>query len=123
MKSVIVPIDAVMNIQTIRAHMFALDDADAVIRPVNKRDIADCEPVTMMEQQVVRTLIPAEATGRRGVLPPLHKILVRDLGVTLMELLNLREPVNDNVTEGMLVVAPLRISRGVGSPANPLLIS
>ena len=67
--------------------------------------------------------IAVEATGRRGVLPPLHKILVRDLGVTLMELLNLREPVNDNVTEGMLVVAPLRISRGVGSPANPLLIS
>jgi kynurenine formamidase len=67
--------------------------------------------------------IAVEATGRRGVLPPLHKILVRDLGVTLMELLNLREAADDNVTEGMLVVAPLRISRGVGSPANPLLIS
>ena len=34
--------------------------------------------------------IAVEATGRRGVLPPLHKSLVRDLGVTMMELLNLR---------------------------------
>ena len=60
---------------------------------------------------------------RRGVLPPLHKILVRDLGVTMMELLHLREPAEDGVETGMLVVAPLRISRGVGSPVNPLLVA
>jgi kynurenine formamidase len=67
--------------------------------------------------------IAVEATGRRGVLPPLHKILVRDLGVTMMELLHLREPAEDEVETGMLVVAPLRISRGVGSPVNPLLVA
>ena len=67
--------------------------------------------------------IAVEATGRRGVLPPLHKILVRDLGVTMMELLHLREPAEDGVESGMLVVAPLRISRGVGSPVNPLLVA
>jgi len=67
--------------------------------------------------------IAVEATGRRGVLPPLHKILVRDLGVTLLELLSLRGPCDDGVTGGLLVVAPLRISRGVGSPVNPLLIA
>jgi kynurenine formamidase len=67
--------------------------------------------------------IAVEATGRRGVLPPLHKILVRDLGVTLMELLHLRAPAEDGVETGMLVVAPLRISRGVGSPVNPLLVA
>jgi kynurenine formamidase len=66
--------------------------------------------------------VAVEATGRRGVLPPLHEILVRDLGVTLLELLDLRKPGKDEVTEGLLVVAPLRISRGVGSPVNPLLI-
>jgi kynurenine formamidase len=66
--------------------------------------------------------IAVEATGRRGVLPPLHKVLVRDLGVTIMELLNLREPGEDEVQGGLLVVAPLRISRGVGSPVNPLLV-
>ena len=67
--------------------------------------------------------IAVEATGRRGVLPPLHKILVRDLGVTLMELLHLRAPAEDGIETGMLVVAPLRISRGVGSPVNPLLVT
>jgi kynurenine formamidase len=67
--------------------------------------------------------IAVEATGRRGVLPPLHKSLVRDLGVTMMELLNLQLPGDDGVDGGLLVVAPLRISRGVGSPVNPLLIA
>ncbi|HEV3213330.1 MAG TPA: cyclase family protein [Acidimicrobiales bacterium] len=66
--------------------------------------------------------IAVEATGRRGVLPPLHKVLVRDLGVSMLELLDLRGPGEDNVEGGLLVVAPLRISRGVGSPVNPLLI-
>jgi kynurenine formamidase len=67
--------------------------------------------------------IAVEATGRRGVLPPLHKVLVRDLGVTMIELLDLRPPAADGVESGLLVVAPLRISRGVGSPVNPLLIA
>ena len=67
--------------------------------------------------------IAVEATGRRGVLPPLHKIVVRDLGVTLLEMLHLRDPGVDGVERGLLVVAPLRISRGVGSPVNPLLIA
>jgi kynurenine formamidase len=66
--------------------------------------------------------IAVEATGRRGVLPPLHKVLVRDLGVSMLELLDLRGPSQDRVEGGLLVVAPLRISRGVGSPVNPLLI-
>jgi len=67
--------------------------------------------------------IAVEATGRRGVLPPLHKVLVRDLGVTLLELLDLRGPAADGVEGGLLIVAPLRISRGVGSPVNPLLVA
>ncbi len=67
--------------------------------------------------------IAVEATGRRGVLPPLHKVLVRDLGVTLVEMLHLAEPARDGVRAGLLVIAPLRISRGVGSPVNPLLIA
>lgn len=67
--------------------------------------------------------IAVEATGRRGVLPPLHERLVCQLGVTLIEMLDLRAPGADQVTTGMLVIAPLRISRGVGSPVNPLLIT
>lgn len=67
--------------------------------------------------------IAVEATGRRGVLPPLHRVLVCDLGVTMIELLRLDEPAAAGVRDGILVVAPLRISRGVGSPVNPLLIA
>ncbi len=67
--------------------------------------------------------IALEATGPRGVLPPLHERLVCQLGVTLLEMLDLHAPAADAVTTGMLVVAPLRISRGVGSPVNPLLVT
>lgn len=67
--------------------------------------------------------IAVEATGRRGVLPPLHRALVCDLGITLVEMLTLRAPSADGVHSGLLVVAPLRITRGVGSPVNPLLIA
>jgi len=63
-----------------------------------------------------------EAVAERGVLPPLHQILLRDLGVYIIELLTLTEPARDGVTTGMLVVAPLLISRGVNGPVNPLLI-
>jgi len=64
-----------------------------------------------------------EATGTRGVLPPLHDVLIRDLGVYIVEMLDLREPVLAGVDQGLLVIAPLLISRGVNSPVNPLLIS
>jgi kynurenine formamidase len=64
-----------------------------------------------------------ETVGRRGALPPLHGIVMRDLGVYILEMLVLREPAEDRVVEGLFVVAPLLISRGVNSPANPLLIA
>jgi kynurenine formamidase len=64
-----------------------------------------------------------EATGVRGVLPPLHRVLIRDLGVYIVEMLDLRAPAADGVTSGLLVVAPLLVSRGVNSPVNPLLIA
>ena len=63
-----------------------------------------------------------EATAQRGAYPPLHQVLIRDLGVYILELLDLDGPAAEGVTTGLLVVAPLRISRGVGSPLNPLLI-
>jgi hypothetical protein len=54
---------------------------------------------------------------------PLHKIVLRDLGGYLVELLDLSAPAADGVTSGMLVLAPLRIHRGVNSPVNPLLVA
>ena len=64
-----------------------------------------------------------ETVGLRGTLPPLHGIVMRDLGVYILEMLVLREPAEDGVTTGLFVVAPLLISRGVNSPVNPLLIA
>ena len=54
---------------------------------------------------------------------PLHKIVLRDLGGYLIELLDLAAPASDGVVSGMLVVAPLRIHRGVNSPVNPILVA
>ena len=64
-----------------------------------------------------------EATGTRGVLPPLHRVLIRDLGVYIVEMLDLSGPAADGVETGLLVIAPLLVSRGVNSPCNPLLIA
>jgi kynurenine formamidase len=64
-----------------------------------------------------------EATGRRGVLPPLHGTLIRDLGVYIVEMLTLAELARDGVTSGLLVIAPLLVTRGVNSPVNPLLVA
>jgi kynurenine formamidase len=52
----------------------------------------------------------------------LHTSLIRDHGVYLMELLALQGPADDQIRRGLLVVAPLLISRGAGSPVNPILI-
>lgn len=64
-----------------------------------------------------------ETTGQRGVLPPLHGIVIRDLGVYILEMLILREPAEAGVFAGLFVVAPLLISHGVNSPVNPILIA
>jgi kynurenine formamidase len=64
-----------------------------------------------------------ETTGQRGTLPPLHSILIRDLGLYLLEMLTLRAPAEDGVLQGMFIVAPLLITRGVNSPVNPLLVA
>jgi hypothetical protein len=37
-------------------------------------------------------------------------------------MLDLSAPASDGVRSGMLVIAPLRIHRGVNSPLNPLLV-
>jgi kynurenine formamidase len=53
---------------------------------------------------------------------PVHQEFIRDQGGYLLELLNLDELAQDQVYEFMLVVAPLRIDRGLGSPINPIAL-
>lgn len=51
-----------------------------------------------------------------------HKLLLRDHGIYLIELLDLERLAADRVSEFLFVVAPLPIVGGVGSPLNPLAI-
>ena len=53
---------------------------------------------------------------------PLHIALTRDNGIYLAELLDLEELAREAVTTFMLVIAPLRIKGGVGSPIAPVAI-
>jgi kynurenine formamidase len=55
--------------------------------------------------------------------PPVHKILIRDFGVYMLELLDLDELAADGVRELMFVLAPLRVRGGTGSPVNPIAIA
>jgi kynurenine formamidase len=54
---------------------------------------------------------------------PVHRYLLRDCGIYLMELFLLDELAEAGVHEFLFVAAPLRIMRGVGSPLNPLAIA
>ncbi|MCU1376307.1 MAG: hypothetical protein JWO68_3593 [Actinomycetia bacterium] len=67
--------------------------------------------------------VAVEAEPGGGTDLPLHKIVLRDLGGYLLELLDLSGPAADGVTTGALMIAPLRISRGVNSPVNPLFVA
>ena len=53
---------------------------------------------------------------------PVHQEFIRDQGGYLLELLYLDDLARDQVYEFMLVVAPLRIDRGLGSPINPIAL-
>ena len=46
-----------------------------------------------------------------------------DLGIYLLENLNLEELARDKVYHFLFVVAPLTLTTGVGSPVNPLAIA
>lgn len=54
---------------------------------------------------------------------PVHRSLIRDYGVHLMELLVLDELAAAGVHEFLFVASPLRIKRGAGSPLNPVALA
>ena len=53
---------------------------------------------------------------------PFHLVAIRDLGMYLLEYLDLRSLAADNAYEFFFVTAPLRLTGAVGSPINPLAI-
>jgi kynurenine formamidase len=54
--------------------------------------------------------------------PECHKLLIRDHGIYMMELLNLEELAVRAPGEFLYIAAPLKIKGGVGSPLNPLAV-
>lgn len=54
---------------------------------------------------------------------PIHKAAIRDLGLYLVEYLNLEALAADRVYESLIVIAPLPLTGGIGSPVNPIAIA
>lgn len=57
-----------------------------------------------------------------GDMMPVHLICLVDFGIHLMELVNLQPLLDAGVSECLLIVAPLPIAGGVGSPVNPVAV-
>jgi kynurenine formamidase len=64
----------------------------------------------------------AKPSGDPDCALPVHVALIRDRGVFLMELLDLEELAEAGATTFMLVVSPLKIVGGSGSPVAPTAI-
>jgi kynurenine formamidase len=60
---------------------------------------------------------------RVGLTDVLHKPLLRNLGIYLLEMLNLEALAADRVYEFMFCLAPLLIEGGTTSPVNPLAVA
>ncbi|MBW8011663.1 MAG: cyclase family protein [Chloroflexi bacterium] len=54
---------------------------------------------------------------------PIHRYAIRDLGIYLMENFNLEELAADKAYESLVVIAPLSLTAGAGSPNNPIAIT
>ena len=62
------------------------------------------------------------ARKRSNVSPRLHVTALRDLGVYLLENVNLDELSRDRVHEFLFVAAPLNLTKATGAPLAPLAI-
>lgn len=51
-----------------------------------------------------------------------HKILLVESGIYLLEFLNLKELAEDKCYEGLMTVSPLKVTGATGSPVNPVVI-
>ena len=91
--------------------------------------LACCEWLHAKEVAVVASdnwaieVLPGEIDTE---LLPVHMVLIRDMGMTLGEILDLDELAADceadGVWEFLLTAPPIKFSAAVGSPINPLAI-
>lgn len=52
-----------------------------------------------------------------------HKVLLVRSGIYMLEFLDLSAPARDEAWEGLLAVAPLKVTGATGSPINPIFVS
>ena len=52
-----------------------------------------------------------------------HKMLLVEAGIYMLEYLDLSAPAADRAYEGLLTVAPLKVTGATGSPINPIFIA
>jgi len=55
--------------------------------------------------------------------PIVHRLMIRDHGIYLVELLQLEDLAKDRVHEFMFVLAPLRLAGATASPVNAIAIA
>ena len=63
--------------------------------------------------------IPA---GKGHSILPVHRVLLVDAGINIIEHINLEAACTAEITEFMFVLAPLKIVGGTGSPVRPLAV-
>ena len=51
-----------------------------------------------------------------------HKVLLVDHGIYMLEFIDLSGPAADGIYEGIIAVAPLKVTGATGSPVNPIFI-
>ncbi len=64
-------------------------------------------------------VIPFEENDFLGV----HKVLLVRRGIYLIEFLDLSQPAAGEAWEGLLAVAPLKVTGATGSPVNPIFVT
>jgi kynurenine formamidase len=83
------------------------------------RWLADRQIVAAGADTTAFEQIPPGAGHR---LLPVHRLLLVERGIYIMEHLNLEEAASRGLTEFVFVTAPLRIVGGTGSPIRPFAV-
>jgi len=80
--------------------------------------LADRDVVAVGSDNAAVEVIPFDDGDFLGV----HKVLLVRHGVYMIEFLDLSAPAADECWQGLLTVAPLKVTGATGSPVNPILI-
>lgn len=81
--------------------------------------LASRDVVAVGSDNAAVEVIPFDENDFLGV----HKVLLVRRGIYMLEFLDLSVPAADESWEGLLAVAPLKVTGATGSPVNPIFIS